>query len=80
VELVVVDDTLREERIAKDLKRVNRSNIPVNLIYPPNYPDEPAILLEELITPEQVLTALNRMEDVQEMYRLQADSNPTPVP
>ncbi len=80
VELIVVDDTSREERIARDLKRVNRSNIPVNLIYPPNYPEEPAILLEELISPDDALVALARMEQIQQMLRASADSSPLPSP
>ena len=42
VELVVVDNTHFEERIATDLNRVDRSIIPVNLVYPPNYPEEPS--------------------------------------
>jgi hypothetical protein len=65
VELVVVDDTLREERIATDLLRVDRSIIPVNLIYPPNYPQEPAILLEGFIGPNDALEVLARMELIQ---------------
>ncbi len=65
VELVVVDDTLREERIARDLKRVDRSIIPVNLVYPANYPEEPAILLEALISPSDALDVLARMEEIQ---------------
>ena len=63
--MVVVDDTLREERIATDLLRVDRSIIPVNLIYPPNYPEEPAILLEGLIGPDDALKVLARMERIQ---------------
>lgn len=65
VEMIVVDDTLREQRIARDLLRVDRSIIPVNLIYPPNYPEEPAILLEELISPGDALKVLARMEKIQ---------------
>lgn len=65
VDLVVVDDTLQEPRIARDLKRAERSIIPVNLIYPPNYPEEPAILLEELISPSDALKVLARMEEIQ---------------
>ncbi len=61
---MIVDDTLREERIARDLARSNRSVIPVNLVYPPNYPEEPAILLEELISPADALKALARMEQI----------------
>jgi thiol:disulfide interchange protein len=73
IEFVVVDDTLREERIAKDLLRAGRSNIPVNLIYPPNYPDEPAVILEENFGPAKALKALERMEEV---LNLLGDSNP----
>ena len=63
--MIVVDDTLREERIARDLIRADRSLIPVNLIYPPNYPEEPAILLEALISPADALKVLARMEEIQ---------------
>ncbi len=66
VELVRVDDTLREERIARDLKRADRSIIPVNLIYPANYPEEPAILLEALISPADALKVLARIQKIQE--------------
>lgn len=64
VEFVVVDDTLREERIARDLSRADRNNIPVNIIYPPSYPSEPAILLDGLIGPTQALQVLERMEEI----------------
>ncbi len=70
VELVKVDDTLREPRIATDLKRVDRSIIPVNLVYPPNYPEEPAILLEELISPSDALDVLARMEEIQNTLQI----------
>ena len=62
--MVVVDNTKVEERIAEDLDRAGRKIIPVNLIYPPNYPEEPAILLEELISPDDALLALKRMEKI----------------
>ena len=65
VEMVVVDDTLREARIAKDLKRVDRSLLPVNLIYPPNYPEEPAIMIDALFSPADALKVLDRMEKIQ---------------
>ena len=64
VELVIVDNTNVEQRIIKDLARAGRSIIPVNLIYPPNYPEEPAVLLEELIGPAEALKALSRMEEI----------------
>jgi hypothetical protein len=74
VEFVVVDNTLKEERINKDVARTDRAQIPINLIYPPNYPDEPAILLDELITPAQVLEALQRMEKIVNGTASQPDS------
>lgn len=49
--------------IKTDLARTTRVNIPVNLIYPANYPEEPAILLEELISPADALAALKRVEN-----------------
>jgi len=64
VQLIKIDDTEKDPRIAKDLARSNRSIIPVNIIYPPNYPNEPAILLEELISPADALRVLDRMEEV----------------
>ncbi len=78
VELVVVDDTLREQRIARDLLRVDRSIIPVNLIYPPNYPEEPCILLEGLISPGDALKVLARMELIQNGSSESLASLPTP--
>jgi hypothetical protein len=60
--MVVNDDTSMLERNAKELSRVDRGQLPVNLLYPPNYPEEPAILLEELISPADVLEALGRLE------------------
>ena len=50
------------DAIKKDLARAEgRVTIPVNMIYPPNYPAEPAILLEELISPADALEALSRV-------------------
>lgn len=62
VALVAADFTDKDEQIAKDLSRTNRFNIPVNLIYPADYPKRPAILLEEVISPRDVLRALERVE------------------
>jgi len=58
VVLVAADLTKNDERLAKDLDRVDRKQIPVNLIYPAD-PKQPAVLLEELITPDDALKALN---------------------
>lgn len=65
VELIVVDDTKREPRHAADIKRCDRSLLPVNLIYPHNYPQEPAILLDAAFSPSDALKILGRMEKIQ---------------
>jgi thiol:disulfide interchange protein len=64
VQLIKIDDTEKDPRISRDLARSDRSIIPVNIVYPPNYPHEPAILLEELISPADALRVLERMEEV----------------
>lgn len=51
--------------ISKEIARTEQQNLPVNLIYPPNYPLEPAIMLNELVTPKDVLKVLERMEKIQ---------------
>lgn len=43
-----------------DLARTGRQSIPVNVIYPADYPASPAILLEELITAEEALETLDK--------------------
>ncbi len=53
--------TGKEEIYNNDLARADRSSIPVNLVYPADYPARPAILLEELISPAQALEALDRI-------------------
>lgn len=60
VQMVLVDMTAQEQEKTDDLSRADRKIIPVNLIYPADYPKRPAILLEEMISPEQVLEALER--------------------
>ena len=61
VQLVKVDMTGNEQVLVKDLARAERKNIPVNLVYPADYPRRPAILLEELISPADALQALDRI-------------------
>ena len=65
VELIVVDDTKREPRHAAEIKRCDRSILPVNLIYPHNYPQEPAILIDALFSPADAIKILDRMEHIQ---------------
>ncbi len=66
--------TAHDQRISKDLDRSDRKQIPVNLIYPPNYPEEPAVLLEGLFFVGDALKVLDRMEKIQN-----GDPEPTPV-
>ena len=49
-----------DEVIFRDLERADRVSIPVNLVYPAD-PTKPAILLEELIGPDDALLALYRV-------------------
>ena len=58
VALVKVDLTEANETLAKELSRTDRANIPVNMVYSAD-PNAPAILLEELITPDDALKALD---------------------
>ena len=71
MKLIVADMTKTDQRINKDLARSDRRQIPVNLIYPPNYPEEPAILLEGLVFASDALKVLERIEAAQ------TDSAPT---
>lgn len=54
--------TGNEQIYTTDLARADRRNIPVNILYPADYPKRPAIMLEELISPKQALAALQRIE------------------
>lgn len=65
VELIVCDDTKREPRHSAEIGRCDRTLLPVNLIYPPNYPQEPAILIDALFSPADALKVLGRMEKIQ---------------
>lgn len=53
--------TGNEQVYKRELARADRTAIPVNLVYPADYPARPAILLEELISPAQALQALERI-------------------
>ena len=63
VVLVAADMTVTEgaEAVKADLARADRVTISTYLVYPANYPESPAILLEELISPDDVLVALDRI-------------------
>jgi len=58
VEYVKVDMTVTSAQLNKDRDRSGRSGLPVNVIYPADYPNSPAILLEEAIYVDDALKAL----------------------
>ena len=64
VSFVSVDFSKKAEAEWKELKRTDSTNIPVNLIYPPNYPEEPAIKMEAVVSPADVNLVLDRMEKI----------------
>ena len=61
---VAVDFSKKEDYKWKELKRTDSSMIPVNFIYPPNYPEEPAIKLEAVVSPAAVNKVLDRMDEI----------------
>ena len=44
-----------------ELIRTEMKNLPVNLIYPADYPNSPAIMLPEFLSPSVALEALERI-------------------
>ena len=82
VVLVAADmtDMDEAEAVVEDLARADRVTISTYLVYPADYPEKPAILLEELISPTDVLTALDRIAPDEETDTTsQAKSNSTPT-
>ena len=63
---VKVDFSSDREREAEwtELARTGSDALPVNLIYPPNYPDEPAIKLSPNLLAGEVNRVLDRMEKI----------------
>ena len=61
VELVKADMTPLSNADLAELARCDMKNLPVNLLYPANYPEEPAIMLPEFISPGIALEALGRI-------------------
>ncbi|MEM7387508.1 MAG: hypothetical protein AAF514_21430 [Verrucomicrobiota bacterium] len=64
VALVRADWSDMSPAIGKDLARFNRSNIPVNLVYPQDSM-KPPIILPELLTQKSVLAALKKATRIQ---------------
>ncbi len=79
VQLVKVDYTNKDKDIAIDLKRSDQVVIPINIIYPPNYPEEPAILFDGLVSPSDALKVIERMEKIQVQMAAQQKSEQTSV-
>jgi len=67
IDFIAVDLTTKTDPLWNELLRTGSDNLPTNLIYPPNYPDEPAIKLEPLISPAQIHKVLDRLEEIQKM-------------
>lgn len=57
--VLVADWTRRDARIAEQLAAHGRAGVPLYLVYGPAQPDVPEVL-PELLTPERVVTALER--------------------
>ena len=64
VSFVKVDFTANRDRERAELKRTASDALPVNLVYPPNYPAEPAIKLSANILPGEFNRVLDRMEKI----------------
>ena len=64
VSFVKVDFTANRERERAELKRTGSDALPVNLVYPPNYPAEPAIKLSANVLPGELNRVLDRMEKI----------------
>ena len=66
ISFVAIDFTKRDKAIQewKELDRTDEKLLPVNLIYPPNYPEEPAIKLESFFSPADVSLVLDRMDKI----------------
>ncbi len=64
VSFVKVDFTKNKNREKLELKRTGADALPVNLIYPPNYPAEPAIKLSPNLLEGEVNRVLDRMEKI----------------
>ena len=66
ISFVAIDFTKKDKAINewKELKRTDEKLLPVNLIYPPNYPEEPAIKMESLYSPADLNLVLDRIEKI----------------
>jgi thiol:disulfide interchange protein DsbD len=73
--VLVADWTRRDARIAEQLATHGRAGVPLYLVYGPARPDAPEVL-PELLTPERVVTALERAALTSSQLGL---STPTPV-
>ena len=69
ISFIAVDFTLKDDSKWKELARTDSPCTPVNFIYPPNYPEEPAIKLETFFVPTDVHLVLDRMEAITSQLR-----------
>ncbi len=61
VQLVKLDMTGNDPEYKAELNRCGMKNLPVNLLYPADYPESPAIMLPEFLSPGIALEALDRV-------------------
>ncbi|MEM7456133.1 MAG: hypothetical protein AAF456_17440 [Planctomycetota bacterium] len=53
--------TSNDQVYKQELSRTDMSNLPVNILYPADYPARPAIMLPEWVGPSTALEALERI-------------------
>ena len=58
MELIQADNTAHRADIELDINRFDRSNLPVNILIPAD-PDQPLIMMPEVISPADALKALD---------------------
>lgn len=61
MQLVKLDMTKIDSVFKAELNRSGMKNLPVNLLYPADYPASPAIMLPEFLSPSIAMEALERV-------------------
>lgn len=66
VQLVKLDMTSNDPKFKAELNRCGMKNLPVNLLYPADYPKSPAIMMPEFLSPGIALESLERVAPPEE--------------